>query len=77
MAIVGCYTLDLYCDLDNPAHESAEFPHTFIAEHGHTCRRQAREAGWVLKPRQGKAYCPKCRTQPKPRRSHDPRQRHC
>jgi hypothetical protein len=59
MGEVGCYTLDLYCDRENPAHAYKEFPHTFIAELGATCRRRAREAGWVFH-KDRTASCPKC-----------------
>lgn len=41
--IVGCYALDLYCDLENEAHEYKEFPHQYIDEYGSKCRKQARK----------------------------------
>ena len=56
---VGGYTLDLYCDRENPAHEYKEFPHQFTYETGATCRRVARKKGWILR-RNGQAICPKC-----------------
>jgi DNA-directed RNA polymerase subunit RPC12/RpoP len=58
--IVGCYSLDLYCDKPNDAHEYKEFPHEFNEEHGSTCRAEARKKGWVLNVKDGTAICPKC-----------------
>lgn len=61
---VGCYTLDLYCenyknDGFDGIHEFKEFPHQFTAELGRTCRKHAKEKGWILY-NDGRAYCPKC-----------------
>jgi len=65
--IVGCYTLDLYCD-NKPAHQylwisdymsDGKFPVQFIGERGCDCRQQARKAGWKLM-RDGRALCPRC-----------------
>lgn len=56
---VGCYTLDLYCDKENPKHKWHEFPHQYTAELGSVARTKARNAGWKLL-RNGKAICPKC-----------------
>lgn len=59
--IVGCYTLDLYCDNAKPQdgiHEWNEFPHQFFDEFGSTCRSNARKAGWLLSEK--RALCPKC-----------------
>lgn len=62
--IVGCYTLDLYCEnytndgLDG-IHDYREFPTTFTNEKGSVCRTQARKSGWKL-TNGGRAYCPKC-----------------
>lgn len=57
----GCYSLHLYCDHENPAHRSGEFPHEYgqECETGAQARREAREAGWVLH-RDNTATCPKC-----------------
>jgi len=57
--IVGCYTLDLYCDQKNDKHVHGEFPHTFTAEHGSNCRSRAKRKGWIL-THAGNAICPKC-----------------
>ncbi len=66
--IVGCYCLDLYCDNDHSykdgrgidgIHAHNEFPHSYTAEMGATCRRNARRNGWKLK-HNGFALCPKC-----------------
>jgi|OpeIllAssembly_1097287.scaffolds.fasta_scaffold00112_9 hypothetical protein len=56
----GCYTLDLYCDAENPDHQYGEFPHQFFHERGSVCRSRARRAGWILSRRPGGDLCPKC-----------------
>lgn len=54
--MVGCYTLDLYCDertdrgMDMKACQ-------FTGETGGECRRQARKLGWRLEP--DRHLCPK------------------
>ena len=58
--IVGCYTLDLYCDDETCKPKFKEFPKNFIAEYGSECRAQARRAGWKLNLRDGTAICPRC-----------------
>jgi hypothetical protein len=62
--IVGCYSLDLYCDAERAypdgIHEFREFPHTFTAELGSVCRKRARKSGWKLDLKNFEAYCPKC-----------------
>lgn len=62
--IVGCYTLDLYCDNEGKfpdgIHEHKEFPRKFTDEHGSRCRKMAREEGWKLNLKDGTALCPKC-----------------
>jgi len=57
--IVGCYSLALYCQHHNDAHEYGEFPQEYIGELGTNCRAEARSDGWILH-RNGKATCPKC-----------------
>lgn len=61
--IVGCYTLDLYCDRQGKhpdgIHAFEEFPHQYTHEFGSVCRARARRAGWLL-GRDGSALCPKC-----------------
>jgi len=42
----GCYTLDLYCDAENPDHQYGEFPHQFFHERGSVCRSRA-SPGWL------------------------------
>lgn len=54
----GCYSLDLYCDAENKAHEYGEFPHVFTHELGSACRKNARLAGWVIGDERD--LCPKC-----------------
>lgn len=62
MSIVGCYSLDLYCDNGgDQAHDwKVSFPHQFTGETASTCRKQARERGWKLDLVNYKAYCPRC-----------------
>lgn len=61
--IVGCYTLDLYCENDRQypdgTHDFYEFPHQYTGETHAECNRQARKQGWKL-TRDKKAFCPKC-----------------
>lgn len=58
---VGCYTLDMYCDKENPEHKYGEFPHQFSGEeYGATCRKYARQAGWTFH-KDGTHSCPKCK----------------
>lgn len=73
--IVGCYTLDLYCDREEgePQHGFREFPHQFTGHTEGDCMQDARARGWRF--RDGAAYCPKCAVtlkmarKPKPRKS--------
>jgi hypothetical protein len=57
--IVGCYTLDLYCDKNNPDHDYFEFPHQFTGRSLASCIRQAKSKGWSVGKE--KAICPKCK----------------
>ncbi len=60
LVIVGCYTLDLYCDnssSDNN-HTYDEFPHIYTNEVGSICRKLARMDGWFIGKE--KQLCPKC-----------------
>lgn len=57
--VAGAYTLHLYCDHENSAHEYNEFPHIITGEFGSKCRSLARSCGWKLH-RDGTATCPKC-----------------
>lgn len=65
MSIVGCYSLDLYCD-GEPDCQNGSCLHTggspgqYSAETGSECRRQAREDGWILNLQEQTAVCPKC-----------------
>jgi len=57
--IVGCYTLDLYCENSNgwgcnPDKPESD-PDQYTAELGSRCRRAARKDGWLLK-RDGTAF---------------------
>lgn len=65
--IVGCYTLDLYCDTPDCPNATCRYagggerapPAQFTAEFGSVCRERARKRGWTLK-RDGRAFCPDC-----------------
>jgi hypothetical protein len=78
--IVGCYTLDLYCDRDNPdgytiadipEHGFREFPHQFTGHTEGVCMRDAKRRGWRFQD--GKAYCPRCAVTLKMARKKKPR----
>ena len=70
--IVGCYSLDLYCnnqegrsyEQDMLLHAHKEFPHQFVGRTFSACKRQAVKDGWRFS-RNGNVYCPKCKG-PKP-----------
>lgn len=65
MPIVGCYTLDLYCDREGDCVE--EYPRSpqdqYNAESGGEARQQARRNGWRLNLKAGTAICPHCRAE--------------
>lgn len=61
--IVGCYTLDLYCD--DPEHArpigmliGAPFQYTGRTRTG--CVQEAKADGWKLQDRADRAICPAC-----------------
>lgn len=69
--IVGCYSLELYCDKAanetsiyghnrDGIHKYKEFPHTFVGERRQDCEREAREMGWMINNKTGICLCPKC-----------------
>lgn len=57
--IVGCYSIDLYCDGEY-RHGYQEDMAQFADADESRCYRQARRAGWVVNTREQKAYCPTC-----------------
>lgn len=65
--IVGGYTLDLYCDgADCPIRKTFHVgtDAQYFAEHGTTCRKKARRAGWLLTRSRdgcGLAFCVDCK----------------
>jgi len=64
--MVGSYTLDLYCD-NTECPSGRTGPRQFVAELGATCRREARDAGWLIGP--DRVLCPSCSgKQRRPRR---------
>lgn len=65
--IIGCYTLDLYCDGDPECKYSMtnspgcrNMSAQFTAETGSECRRLAREEGWILNLQEQTTVCPSC-----------------
>lgn len=65
--IVGCYTLDLYCDNVEAGTCKRDkelrwplFPDNFTDERDSTCRKKAREFGWRINEKTGIAICPEC-----------------
>ena len=55
----GCYSLDLYCDHENPDHGFDAFPHQFIGEMKKDCHKAAKKSGWKIH-QDGTATCPIC-----------------
>lgn len=63
--IVGCYSVDLYCDNEKCPFIDMANPDVFTGETETQCLGDARRAGWQItrgKPHERKAYCPKCST---------------
>ena len=67
--MVGCYSLDLYCDneatrwadgSDEHGHAFGSFPWQYTDETGSACRARARAAGWKINIKTGAALCPQC-----------------
>lgn len=80
--IVGCYTLDLYCENADPSaagyrtqcpHRWGHFPTVFTGETEGECLRAARRSGWFI-TRERYAYCPTCSGKRKPMRKAAPPQ---
>lgn len=58
--IVGCYTLDLYCDVTYRKHPwDYRFPHQFTGETFGECKKQAQRYGWIFH-RNSTVTCPHC-----------------
>lgn len=53
--IVGGYTLDLYCDDDE---ERCGAQASIGGIDSASCRKKAREWGWVINDNERKCYCP-------------------
>jgi hypothetical protein len=79
--IVGCYSLDLYCENAEKAgdmhgtgrdgiHDYQEFPMTFTSDRRQECEREARSIGWMINNKTGICLCPKC-SRKNIRSSHD------
>ena len=61
MPFNGAYTLDLYCDYRNPAHEYGDFPEVIVGENFADCVKQARGIGWTISRNPRRCRCPKCK----------------
>lgn len=57
--VVGCYTMDLYCDYTGPCRWS-DFPSQYTGRTESECLRGARLDGWRFHGRPKLARCPKC-----------------
>ena len=61
--IVGCYSLDLYCD--NEKVHKDEYPGMKSIElqgrSRESCLRQARQVGWKINIQKWTCYCPQCK----------------
>lgn len=57
--IVGCYSLDLYCDHpDGGQYRCTNWPGQWTGTTDRNCYAQARRAGWKLDLRQRQVLCP-------------------
>ena len=54
------YSLDLYCDHYNAAHDWEEFPHQYTGESFAECARLAVRDGWIIRKTSRTATCPRC-----------------
>ena len=78
--IVGCYSMDLYCDGSEDLHGNGrdgvhaykQFPQTFTGERRQDCEKAARNAGWMINNKTGIALCPVCSGKCKVRSYHGP-----
>ncbi len=58
--IVGCYSMDLYCDGPHEPWEiSCKFPDKYTGRTLASCRRQAVRDGWRFS-RDNRVLCPEC-----------------
>jgi len=62
MAVIGCYTLDLYCDACDergvPSWKIASAQYT--ADRREDTIRAARSEGWIVNENRNRAVCPVC-----------------
>ena len=66
--IVGCYSMDLYCEAANAEYRSThpeemqqrctDWPAQFTGRSEAQCVQKARAAGWTIRLKLGKCYCP-------------------
>ncbi|TDW21051.1 hypothetical protein EV128_12220 [Rhizobium azibense] len=67
MAVVGCYSMDLYCDTggdpyggDCPYRPYKGAQGQFTGRTERECLKTARSDGWTFREDATLAYCPKC-----------------
>ena len=65
LQFAGCYSLDLYCDVQNGAENCghSDFENkseTFTGETYGECAKEARAAGWKIHSATRTATCPQC-----------------
>jgi len=58
--IVGCYTLELYCEVDEQRHFQDSFAQ-YVGKNERECLRNARRDGWKVDKKKWQALCPKHR----------------
>ena len=58
--IVGCYSLDLYCDNED-AHIHEHYSFEATGRSRAQCLRAAKRAGWAVDSRKRTVRCPKCK----------------
>ena len=78
MGLVGCYSLDLYCDKNKSAAHQFTMPRQYAGRTEAECIRRARRDGWSINKRievpnsatQGRTICGTCNAT---RRKADPK----
>lgn len=75
MAVIGCYTLDLYCDTGGDPYGGTCPQHRpgvqrlvqFTGRTEADCLKQARRRGWTFKAGATLAICPSCSQSARPK----------